>query len=169
MRKTVGVALSLILVSGFVAGQSAQVEPSPGLVKADSPIHGLDVMFDNALAMTPLSDPGRVAYERASEVVVAYERNNTEAASKALENLNQTVSEADQRHAQGLEKAEAVLQNVNETVPEEATQGIETALSRIGEARERVRESFTGGPADNQSKGFLPDFGGPPGRPSNPE
>jgi len=148
-------ALSLILFIGISSAQStnSSVNSSPGLVKADSPIYGWDVAWDNALQSAGLVSPGSVAVERASEVSVAEKRNHTNAASMALNQYNSVVAEANNEDVEGLRRSEQILQNVSERVPEEARQGIETALKNAGEARNRVPESLT----SNRGDGVLPD------------
>lgn len=153
----------MLMVLGSAAAAASQVKLDPGLVKADSPIYGLDVAFDNALAMTPLASPGTIAFERASEVVVARNRNNSDAAAEALTQLNRTVRDADSRHEKGLEKAASVLRAnlMNGSVPVEETSGVEEAVSRIAEAKNRIPEPFTTEPKpNNHSREFIPDFGG---------
>ena len=149
-------ALSLILFVGISSAQNtnSSIESSPGLVKADSPIYGLDVAWDNALKTAGLVSPGSVAVERASEVSVAEKRNHSEAASMALNQFNSVAAEANNEDVEGLRKSEAILRNVSERVPEEARQGIETALKNVEEARNRVPESLTSG----RGSGALPDI-----------
>ncbi|MFU1780277.1 hypothetical protein ACM16X_02725 [Haloarcula japonica] len=147
MRKLI-FAVSLILLASTASAQSNQGELEPGLIKADSPIYGLDVAFDRGLAMTPFSDPGEVAAERASEIAVAEERNNTEAREQAEQNLNEIAERATSDHSLGLQKAAAVLEAVNGSVPEQAQQGISQALDQVRQAQNRTPD-----------RGMIPDFG----------
>jgi len=148
-------ALSLILFTSLSAAQSSNnttIDSSPGLVKADSPIYGWDVAFDNALQTAGLVSPGEVAVERASEVAVAERRNHSVAADRALQRFNQAVGEANNQDRAKLQRAEQVLKQVRERVPEEARQGISTALENVGDAKQRVPEGLTSG------GGSLPDI-----------
>jgi len=149
-------AVLLLLFAGQSAAQTqnSSINPDPGLVKADSPIYGLDVAWDNALQTAGFKSPGDVAVERASEVSVAEKRNHSEAASMALNQFNSVAAEANNEDVEGLRKSEQILQNVSERVPEEARQGIETALMNVEEAKNRVPESLTSG----RGSGALPDI-----------
>lgn len=167
MKRSVLLA-SLILFVSVSAAQSSNnsIDPDPGLVKAGGLAYGLDVAWDNALLTAGFKSPGEVAYERASEVAVARERNNTKSAVKAAENLGEVASEADNSDKAGLEKAESVLQNVSARVPEEAQFGISSALENVKAAKNRVPEDMTvEGRTGGNSSGFLsdiklPSFGG---------
>lgn len=133
-------AAVLVLFSASVSGASAGVEPEPGLMTAGSPIYDIDVAVDQVLMLTPLMDPGEVAFERASEMVVAQQRNNSEAFRKASNRLNRTVDSASRRHREGLSKAAGVLESVNASVPVEAQKGIQNALSQVRRAQNRTVE-----------------------------
>jgi len=144
--------LTLVLFAGFSAAQTqnSTVDPDPGLVKADSPIYGLEVAFDNALASAGVVSAADVAFERASEVSVAEDRNNTEAVRRAARQFNEAAERADNSQKSRLEQAEQVLNNVSERVPEEASFGISTALENVERAKNRVPDELTSG-------GGLPD------------
>lgn len=172
MRATF-LAAVLVLLSASVSGATTEVDPEPGLMTAGSPLHGWDVAFDEALSLTPVSDPGDVAFERASEMMVAERRNNTEAFEKAAAGLNRTVERASERHRDGLVRAASVLESVN--VSEEARQGISTALEQVRRAQNRTAGNIffpdTGsiggtGTGENRSAsgGGVPDIEAPGGR-----
>lgn len=152
---------SLILFLGVSAAQpsnNSTIDGSPGLVKADSPIYGWDVAFDNMLQTAGIVSAGDIAVERASEVAVAHRRNHSAAAGKALDQLQRVTQEANNRDRERLQRAEEILTQVEERVPEEAQQGISTALQNVGEAKQRVPEELT----TNRS-GALPDIEVPGG------
>jgi vacuolar-type H+-ATPase subunit H len=127
------------------------------LVKADSPIHGWDVAWDNALETAGLKSPGEVAVERASEVAVAEERNHSAASEKALQQFNRAVAEANNEDRERLQRAEQVLSQVKERVPEQARQGISNALENVERAKNRVPDRMTVS-GRNGSGGMLPDI-----------
>lgn len=158
--KTRLLAVSLILLAGVSSAQTQDfsLDTDPGLVKADSPIYGLEVAFDNALVSAGLASPGDVAFERASEVAVASERNNTEAFEDAVERFGSVADRADNGHRERLEQAERVLGNVSERVPEEAEFGIQNALNKTRQAMERVPDQFS-----KERGGALPDVKLPEG------
>jgi len=139
MRATF-LAAVLVLLSASVSGATTEVDPEPGLMTAGSPLHGWDVAFDEALSLTPVSDPGDVAFERASEMMVAEKRNNSEAFEKAGAGLNRTVERASERHRDGLVRAASVLESVNTIVSAEAQSGVQNALSQVRRAQNRSFE-----------------------------
>ena len=157
MKRSVLLA-SLILFVGVSAAQpsNSSIDGDPGLVKAGGLAYGLDVAWDNAMQTVGFKSPGEVAYERASEVAVARERNNTRASGKALDRFSEAVSEADNQDKRQLERAEAVLRNVSERVPEEASQGIQNALQNVERAKNRVPEEMT--VEGRRGGGVLPDI-----------
>lgn len=130
----------------FASHQDASVDPQPGLVDASNPLlYAADTAVDNAAVQLGLRDSGNVAFERASEVSVAVEGNNSEAVNRSLRELND-VAEAATGNSTGLAKAESVLTQVRERVPKEAQFGIDNALSNIERAQERIPDGA--GPED---------------------
>lgn len=151
-------AAALMMFIGVSAAQSTEnldVEPEPGLVKADGLLYPLDVGLDNVLMSVGVKSPGDVAFKRASEAAVAERRNNSEAFDTALAHFNGVAVEADNDDLDELEQAESVLSNVSSRVPDEASQGLDTALENVRDAKERVPEEFTSEGMD--SSGLLPD------------
>lgn len=156
-------ALAVVMFAGLSAAQTqdSAVQPDPGLVKAGGFAYGVDVAVDNAMVALGMRSAGDVAFERASEVAVAEERNNTEALERASQRFNQAVEQADNRNRDRLQQAEQVLQNVSKRVPEEAQFGINTALENVERAKQRVPDEFT---APGNGSGPLPHIklpGGP--------
>lgn len=152
--------ISLILFAGLSAAQSSNstgIDSSPGLVKADSPIYGWDVAWDNALQTAGLKSAGEVAVERASEVAVARDRNHTKAAVNAVDQLNYVVGEADNSDKERLERAEEILNSTSEMLPEQAQYGISNALENVKGAKNRVPDRMTVS-GRNGSGGMLPDI-----------
>lgn len=159
MKRSVLLA-SLILFVGVSAAQpsNSTIDADPGLVKAGGLVYGFDIAWDNAMQTVGFKSPGEVAYERASEVAVARERNNTRASGKALDRFSEAVSGADNQDKRQLERAEAVLRNVSDRVPEEASQGIQTALENVERAKNRVPEEMT--VEGRKDSGFLSSLPG---------
>jgi len=158
--------LAVVMFAGLSAAQTQNSTASvdPGLVKAGGLAYGFDVAFDNALATAGFVSPGEVAKERASEVSVASDRNNTDAVEKALEKYGSVVADANNDDKDSLEQAESVLTNVGSRVPEEAEFGIQTALNVTQQAKQRIPDKFTA-PSDDPSNGsgFMPDVSLPGG------
>lgn len=154
--KYTAVAAALLLLMGSAAASNHTEDLKPGLVKADSPLYGVEVAVDNALVGLGVSDPGKVAFERASEVALAHQRGNTDAMNKALNSLDNASEAATSANSEKLNQSLAVLQGLNATVPKEAQQGLSTALDSVRNATQRDPGVLSGGvvPAD------LPDIGG---------
>lgn len=143
--KYTSVAVALLLLIGSGAAASPTADLKPGLVKAGSPLYGLEVAADSALVRLGVMDPGQVAFERASEVAVAHSRGNNDAMNKALNNLNNVSEAATSGSSEALNQSLSVLQGLNETVPEEAQQGLSTALGNVRDASQRQPSNLTGG------------------------
>jgi len=156
-------ALAVVMFTAVSTAQSgdADVDPDPGLVKADSPLYGLEVAVDNAFVTAGLASPGEVAFERASEAAVARDRNNTRATVNALDRFNSAVNKSNNRDLENLQRAESILSNVSEVFPDQAEYGISTALENLESAKQRVPDRLT---SDRNDSGALPDLklpGGP--------
>lgn len=151
-------ATALLLSISVSTAQSTDiVYPEPGLVKPGGMMYGLEVAFDNGLQEVGLKSPGEVAFERASEVSVAQDRNNSRGVEMALNGFNQAVEQSNNNDFEALERSESVLRNVSSRVPEEASQGLSNALERVEEAKNRVPEELTAEGMRSDSGGLLPD------------
>lgn len=148
-------AAALLVLSVPVAAEQAEVyevDVKPGVVQAASPIYFLDGAVERFSTMTGLRTEGSVVHEKASEIAVAQERNQTEAAERAEKRLNETVAEASNESYEGLRKAEQVLKMVQDSTSEDADQGLSTALEAIQKAQNRK-------PEQNHVFDGLPDMG----------
>lgn len=131
---------SVILLTGLGAahsGNDSDVASDPGLVKPGSPLYGAEVAVEDALVGTPLVNPGRTAFERASEMKHARERGLNKSFDRAEKSLNRVSEVASSRDASGLAQAEMVLHQVKEMTPESADSGLDKALENLGKAKER--------------------------------
>lgn len=153
-------AAALLLLAAPAAASNHTEEANPGLVKAGSPLYGIEVAVDNALVGIGLADAGQVAFERASEVAVAHERGNNEAMNKALANLNNVSEAATSGNAEKLNQSISILQGLNETVPEEAQQGLSMALENVRNASRRQPSNLSGGIPIPDDLPSVEDFGG---------
>lgn len=129
------------------------IERGPGLIGPQSPFYGLEVAYDNAAVNIGLKKAGAVAEERAAEARKAAENGNYQAAQKAAQNMNSIAQKASSDDVEGIQKAEAVLQSVIDQAPDEAKQGLQTALDNVRQARERAGapEGTPGPGSDNES------------------
>lgn len=152
--------ISLILLTAVSTAQTSEtVDPEPGVVKPGGLLYGFDVAFDNGLQSLGLKSPGEVAFERASEVSVASERNNSRGVEAALNGFSQAVELSNHDELEILGKSETVLLNVSERVPEEASQGIGNALERVESAKNRMPEELTSeGMRGRTGTDLLPDI-----------
>lgn len=155
--KLKAIGLSLLLLTGLGATQTAEnVDLDPGLVAPGDVLYPVEQEFD----IFPMN-PGEMAHEKASEMVVAEEKNLTEARESARKQLNKALFKStdnpSNQTVMGLEKAQSVLeQNVNET-PEQANQGLKIALEGVKNAKEDVKSKVSESPGTDQA----PDTGNP--------
>jgi hypothetical protein len=143
--KYTAVAAALLLLCGSAAAASSTEDLKPGLVKAGSPLYGLEVPVDSSLVRFGVMDPGQIAYERASEVAVAHKRGNNDAMNKALDSLENVSEAATNVSSESLNQSISVLQGLNETVPDEAQEGFDTAVESVRNASDREPSNLTGG------------------------
>lgn len=128
--------LALTLLAGLGAAQIPEdIEIRPGIVSSNSPLYPADVAIDNILVQTGVTGPGDVVHERASEMLQAQERNQTQAMERARNQLNRVAQAATNESTAGLQKAEAVLEVVQER---NGDNGIGTALENVRQAQERA-------------------------------
>jgi hypothetical protein len=142
--KHFAVAAALLLLMSSGAATSHTEDLQPGLVKAGSPLYGVEVAVDNTLVRLGVMDPGQVAFERASEVALAHQRGNNDAMNNALDHLDNVSEAATSGDTEALNQSISVLQGLNETAPEEAQQGLSTALESVRNASERQPSNLTG-------------------------
>lgn len=130
---------------GLVPGVMAQdtVETDPGMITPESAFYGLEVAFENVGMNIGLLEPTNIAYERASEMDIAQESNNTEGLDRASGSFNQAMERVQNREQQtereqeNLEKAEKVLERVKENAPNEAQTGLQNAIDQVSQQKQR--------------------------------
>lgn len=136
MMKKLTVLTALLLVA--VAPAAAQaVEPSPGLIGASNPAYGLELAFDDVAMAVGVANPGDIAVERAAEAQQASEDGDSEAAEQAIQAMERATNRATEQDREKLDVAESVLQRVKGDLPSEASQGINTAIENIQQAKRR--------------------------------
>ncbi|NUB91136.1 hypothetical protein HT576_08890 [Haloterrigena sp. SYSU A121-1] len=94
--------------------------------------------MDNAMIAVGLKRASDVVHERASEAVVAAEANNTAAAERAASEASRMAQVAHGVNGDGLESAETLLREVRDRVPEDAHDGLDTAINEVMKAKERL-------------------------------
>ena len=167
MRYKSALAISVVLLSGMAMAQSAEVEPQPGIIGADSPLYGIDVAYDNLL-----KEDGDVAYERASEYAVAQDKNQTRAMERAEKQLNNTVAKvASSNNTEALGKAQAVLEQVRERTPDQANNGLDNAIQKVRNAKNKACMMPEGdselSEEEMEAKACLPESGSGSGKPDD--
>ncbi|MFB6175400.1 MAG: DUF4382 domain-containing protein [Candidatus Nanohalobium sp.] len=147
--------ISAVLVLAFtVPAASAQqqnstnVKANPGIVGPGSMFYGAELAMDDFSMSIGLTTAQKVAAERASEALAAAGQNNTEAANQALKNLNKLAKKHNITEKDGTSKALQILGKVKEKVPEEAMQGIQTAMNNI---QKNVPAQIPAGPMSGKS------------------
>jgi hypothetical protein len=162
--KQYGVALTAVVLSlGMASAATAEVPSNPGVVKPGSPMYGLDQTWDRLT-----KSKGMIAYERASEVQWAVDRNQSEEADQARKLVRNAASKATNESRTGLVMAERVLTRVKNRT-EKDVPGLNNALEQVRRAQDRQPENkglLAGSKTQNRSKdGLLPDIG--PGKNGN--
>lgn len=155
MHRFIPVALTIILLSGFAAAQTTDLDRGPGMIAPDSPLYGLETAFDNAAVSIGLKSAGGVAQERAAEARKMAEKGDYNAAEKAIRQMSTVAQQARSEDTEGLEKAESVLQELRADAPEEAQQGLQAALDNVRSVRERAQQlrERAGQLADRSTRG----------------
>lgn len=147
---------AVFLLTPAAAQPSTPVEAAPGLITAGSPLYQADLWLDTVQVTFTNRTMGDVAYERASEYAVARENGNPDAANRSLQRLTAVAQTATNQSHTGLDKASAVLEQVREETPDEADQGLSTALDQIEEAKQRKPPT----PQDGKPSEKSPDVKG---------
>lgn len=118
--------------------------------------YGLETAVDSFSINMGLTTAQAVANERASEAAIAAEQNNTGAAEQALSDLNKLSQNHNITDENGTSKAVQILGQVKQKVPEEAHQGIQTAMSNI---QENVPAQIPAGPSEAGPNGTTGNQG----------
>jgi vacuolar-type H+-ATPase subunit H len=143
------VSISLLGLPLAAAQQSQNLDRGPGMISSNSPIYGLEVTMDNAAVSVGLAKADGVAQERAAEAKKTADKGNYKAAQKAAKNMEKVAKKAKGNQTEGLQKAESVLQGVMADAPEEAQEGLQTALDNVRKARENSGKPEDAGPNES--------------------
>lgn len=142
MKRLITITAIFLFLVGFTAANAhGSLDVGPGMIGADHPLYGLETAWDNAAISIGLKKAGEVAQERAAEAQAAMERNNSQAAARAAQEMSNVAAVASSDDTEGLQKAEAVLQEVIANAPQEAQEGLQTALQNVQQARERAQQA----------------------------
>lgn len=137
-KKAVTVSTVIILLAAAGTAQTQQgTSVGPGFIAPDSPLYGLEVAFDNAQTAVGLKQAGTVAQERVAEAEAMVQQNKTDATTRALAQLNNTIAEAPPEQAAGLEIARNQLERLVRSTPDAANFGLNTALDQVTKAAAR--------------------------------
>lgn len=155
----IAAAIILALTAPAASAQhqnSTNVQPSPGIVGPGSMFYGLETAADDFSISLGFTTAQAVANERASEALIAAEQNNTEASVQALNSLNQLSKNHNITDENGTSKAMNILGQVSKNIPEQAQQGIQTAMDNI---RGNVPADIPAGSDNTRSDGIPADQG----------
>lgn len=142
MKKTV-LIVSLILVAGLtlVSAQDdieTTEEVSTGLFTPDSAFYGLETAWDNAAMSLGVSSAEKVGQKRAAEAQVMAEEGNYEAVERAVRGLENAAARSSEE-SESIQNAVTKIEQVMQDAPEEAQEGLQTALDNV---EERGHESL---------------------------
>lgn len=152
---------ALSMVAAAAASGNATVShrsADPGLIQPDSTLYGFAVMKDRFALRLGLTTPGTLAQKRAAQARRMADRGDHTAVHRALRELDRTSTRATAADADGLEQARSTLQALLERddLPDKTRKGVQTALARVEQARDRAGPPTDPTPADNRS-GTLGD------------
>ena len=129
-----------LLASVVGADEIGEELPDPGITP-DSPLYFLDQLFDN------LQSPADVANEKAAEIVAMANKGKEKALDKAVAGYQKALerrqkkAETDESEAEGLAKQTSnhilVLARVLEKAPEAARKGLENAMEKSMQNRDK--------------------------------
>ncbi len=169
MKKSILLATLVLAIGvGFASAQDAetQEEPQPdeevpeevstGWFTPDSALYGLETAWDNTGMALGVKSPGDVAQKRAAEAQVMAEEGNYGAAQRAAEGLENAASRAGDDDIEGIEQATSTLERVIEDAPEEALEGLQTAMENVAEAGPEDLEIEPGPPGDEPGEDVEP-------------
>lgn len=151
--------MAFLTIAAGTTAQTQKPSTQPGIITADSTLYPADLAADQAALALGLTSTGSIAYERASEAATAVQRNQSEAAQRALDELNAVAQVATRNDTEGLEKAAAVLNAVQEETPDAADQGLSSALDAIQKAKERKPATPGDAPGTNNNDGVTGNKG----------
>lgn len=151
-RYVILIAFLLTITVGLAGAQGANETgnsdriANTGLFTPDSALYGLDTAWDNAGMAVGLKRAGDVAKERAAEAQAMAEKGDYESAQKAMDKMNSVAKRAKEEESEDIRQAESVLQGVIDDAPEEAQQGLQTAMENI----QKNRPDNRGGPEERE-------------------
>lgn len=171
MRKKLLVA-SLVLLSmiSISAAQGVQIQDEESTLNVSQGLFGPDsFLYPAQLAVDEVTlNEDEYMARRAIEARNSLARNKSEASERALRELNREIEDSSSNQSKGLEMASNILEE-DLDVPEEAQQGINTALENIEKAAERTPEEARQQNKDEEME-EIPDIelGGQGQNPSAP-
>lgn len=134
-KQTKVLTLSIFLILGFsmVAAQDQSVDQiqNTGPFTPDSAFYGLETAWDSVAMTTGISNAEEVANKRAAEAQAMADEGNYEAVERAAQGLGNVAERAE--NPEELERATNTLNEVMEQAPEEAQEGLQTAMDNVQE------------------------------------
>lgn len=151
MRLLTFSVIALLLTGVATAnGGHGDLDVGPGTVAPDSSMYGIELAMDNAALWMGFAKPGKIAQERAAEASEMAEKGNYQAAQKAIDNMNKVAKRATTTDTEGLHKAQEVLEAVMQNAPEEAHDGLRTAIDNLHERQDSITGAHEDGNASEE-------------------
>lgn len=127
------------------SSSSQELDINPGVIGPESVFYGFETAWDSAAVDMGLKKAGNVAQERASEAQRAQENGNSEAAQRAVKKMSKVAKKArGENDEEGVNKAMSIVQQTMAGAPEEAKQGLQTALDNMKKAQQQRENSRQG-------------------------
>lgn len=127
------------------SSSSQELDINPGVIGPESVFYGFETAWDSAAVDMGLKKAGNVAQERAYEAQRAQENGNSEAAQRAVKKMSKVAKKArGENDEEGVNKAMSIVQQTMAGAPEEAKQGLQTALDNMKKAQQQRENSRQG-------------------------
>lgn len=148
--------IALILFISTTAAQSnqtAQKQYDSGWIDSGSPLYGMELAIDNAAISIGVKKASKVAQERVAEVEKASKRNNTKGMERATKAFENSAKKAKADETEEISAAEAALEKAIQNAPEQAQQGLSTALENVRKDRREKAQAGQGNrPESSQNR-----------------
>ncbi len=139
-------------------GDNSDLIANPGMVTPDSALYGLETAWDNIGMAIGLKNAADVARERAGEARAMADQGNWEAAERAARGLEHAAARSDEDSANDVNQALSVLDGVLADAPEEARNGLQTAMENVRNAGPEGTPA-PGGDGEAPGNGDVPSAG----------
>lgn len=132
---------------------AAQDAADPGWIQPDSTLYGLAVLKDRVALRLGLTTPGAVIQKRAVQAQLMADRGSHDAMNRVLRDLSRLSDRTTAADVDELAHARSTVQTLHDRdgLPDDARQGVQTALTSIDAARNRAGVPVDPAPEENRT------------------